>query len=128
MSEHVLSDEESRELLMKIKGAAIASAFGITSLPEKELFERLEGLYLQGMEHGQALGIKRGKVEREKPEWVRISDALPVVPEGENYVGIWIYFGGKVCPIDFYPESNFSQSTTHWRYAEPTPLPPETTK
>lgn len=59
--------------------------------------------------------------------WVRVEDALPVVPEGVNIISVYAY---KKCvySMNWYTDSTgFAPGVTHWRY-DPTPQPPEQIK
>ena len=68
----------------------------------------------------------------EQPEWVRVSDALPVVPDGQRFVDVWTSHRRNGIQRERWPQWSWvfddNGATTHWRYAEPTPQPPEPTK
>ena len=59
--------------------------------------------------------------------WVRVDEALPVVPNGANHVPVWAY-KGFVYSMNWYGDSTaFAPRVTHWRYDQK-PSPPEQTK
>ena len=64
------------------------------------------------------------------PDWVRVEDALPVVPEGADFVNVWVCLSarGKIIKHDWDKYSHeYSPKMAHWQY-NLTPQPPETTK
>ena len=69
------------------------------------------------------------------PDWIRVEDALPVVPEDNDWVNIWIAYDFENDPQRSrygHWEEGFdvddADEITHWRYAEQTPQPPEGSK
>ena len=62
------------------------------------------------------------------PEWVKVADGLPVVPEGESVL-IWITDGVDVWENTYenwHPSVSRICSATHWQYKQDdTPAPPE---
>jgi len=67
-----------------------------------------------------------GKLARH--EWVKFTDALPVVPEGRVDVLVWVYGGTFAKPTEVIWNSAFTfeviKKFTHWMYLD-TPAPPE---
>lgn len=60
--------------------------------------------------------------------WVRVKDALPVVPEGEHAVAIAIFNGADVVRTYWQAQkTSFFGNYSHWRL-DPLPQPPEQTK
>ena len=60
--------------------------------------------------------------------WTRVEDALPVVPDGDDDVEVWVAWrGGLVDKLLWLAggDTEFGAGITHWRYAEPTPEPPK---
>jgi len=55
------NEDKAIEFLMSVKAEAIKAAFGICALPEKELFQRLEMLYMNGVDAGVKLGAERAR-------------------------------------------------------------------
>lgn len=69
----MLSDEDKAiKFLMSVKAEVIEAALGICALPEKELFQRLEKLYMKGVDAGVTLGVERAR--KVKPLVWRRSD------------------------------------------------------
>ena len=64
----MLSDEDKAiKFLMSVKAEVIEAALGICALPEKELFQRLEKLYMKGVDAGVTLGVERATAALSKP-------------------------------------------------------------
>ena len=70
------------------------------------------------------------RAELARTSWVKVSDGLPVVPEGREHVRLWLWREGK----SFEPYKGvFSKRmvaedfiATHWQYRQDdTPAPPE---
>lgn len=59
--------------------------------------------------------------------WTRVEDGLPVVPDGDNDVEIWIVFPSGLVDRGLWldVDTEFDAGITHWRYTEPTPEPPK---
>jgi len=69
------------------------------------------------------------EAELARHEWVKFTDALPVVPDGYGYIFIWLYSKKKtIHRIQYpYPEnpSFIVNAHTHWLYCQDdTPQPP----
>ena len=89
----------------------------------RELVEALE--YSSAVSNEILLAKARAYLET--GGWTRVSDGLPVVPDGDDDVEIWIAFpSGLVdCGLWLDVDTEFDAGITHWRYAEPTPEPPK---
>ena len=60
--------------------------------------------------------------------WVRVEDALPVVPEGEHAVAIAVFGGADVIRTYWQAKkTSFVGNYSHWR-PDPLPNPPEQAK
>ena len=61
--------------------------------------------------------------------WVRVEDALPVVPEGAEYVYVWLWREAS-CTTPWHDQfhPDYPIGADFWRYAEPEPNAPEQTK
>ena len=63
-----------------------------------------------------------------RSKWVKVSDGLPVVPEGESVL-IWVTDGVDVWEntyANWHPSVSRVCSATHWQYRQDdTPAPPE---
>ena len=59
--------------------------------------------------------------------WTKVSDGLPVVPDGDDDVEIWIVFPSGLVDRGLWldVDTEFDAGITHWRYAEPTPESPK---
>lgn len=59
--------------------------------------------------------------------WTPVEDGLPVVPDGDNDVEIWIVFPSGLVDRGLWldVDTEFDAGITHWRYTEPTPEPPK---
>ena len=75
------NEDKAIEFLMSVKTEAIKAAFGICALPEKELFQRLEMLYMNGVDAGVKLGAERSRVVKPlvwravvENEWFKTTD------------------------------------------------------
>ena len=69
------------------------------------------------------------EAELARHEWVKFSDALPVVPDGYGYIFIWLYSKKKTIHRIQYPcpgnPSFLVNAHTHWLYCQDdTPQPP----
>lgn len=66
---------------------------------------------------------------KERSRWVKVSDGLPVVPEGKFSVRIWAFRAdkGKVFRANWWQHYGFQKiNFTHWQYRQDdTPAPPE---
>ena len=100
----------------------------------RELVEALEyeHSFLTGREshYGESVELLiRARAYLETGGWTKVSDGLPVVPEGSEYVEIFFFcaaLGGRVGRrlwLDI--DATVAHGITHWRYAEPTPEPPK---
>lgn len=71
--------------------------------------------------------LAKARAYLETGGWTKVSDGLPVVPDGDDDVEIWIAFpSGLVdCGLWLDVDTEFDAGITHWRYAEPTPEPPK---
>ena len=73
--------------------------------------------------------LTKARAYLETGGWTKVSDGLPVVPEGSEYVEIFFFCaapGGRVGRrlwLDI--DATVAHGITHWRYAEPTPEPPK---
>lgn len=58
------------------------------------------------------------------PEWVKVADGLPVVPEGESMINVWYAYKDFVgaCPISRDGAWSLPSHATHWQHNyEPAP-------
>lgn len=67
------------------------------------------------------------------PDWIRVEDALPEILDGATTVQLWVTDGKSVWANEYqawHPGVSRNIKVTHWRYryAEPTPQPPEGSK
>lgn len=76
--------------------------------------------------HAQDL-IAKTRAYLETGGWTKVSDGLPVVPDGDDDVEIWIVFPSGLVDRGLWldVDTEFDAGITHWRYAEPTPEPPK---
>ena len=60
-----------------------------------------------------------------KQDWIRVEDALPVVPESMRFITLWLYDGRCIHKDAFWPGDSWLQKHyTHW-YLEQIPEPPK---
>ena len=73
------------------------------------------------------LGFERGKTDAylSKQDWIRVEDALPVVPDDFGGIDVWAADGDSVLRLRVARALPLPDWYTHWRYAEQTPAPPE---
>ena len=64
-----------------------------------------------------------------KPDWIRVEDALPVVPDGKRWIMVWVFCEGlhKSPFIERFCAGDTSMVGSHWMYLD-TPQPPEGSK
>ena len=73
--------------------------------------------------------LAKARAYLETGGWTKVEDGLPVVPEEEPHVNVWICVSEEghllrtVWTREDGPE--MFPRMTHWRYAEPTPEPPK---
>ena len=65
-----------------------------------------------------------------RSKWVKVADGLPVVPEGEKGVYVWVWNAkGMTMPIETFMTQQvigLAGGYTHWQYRQDdTPAPPE---
>ena len=66
-----------------------------------------------------------------RSKWVKVADGLPVVPDGEQRVAVWVCCSNEVLPEMFWSSDGkwwgFEKyGFTHWQYRQDdTPAPPE---
>ena len=66
-----------------------------------------------------------------RSKWVKVCDGLPVVPDGEQRVAVWVCCSNEVLPEMFWSSDGkwwgFEKyGFTHWQYRQDdTPAPPE---
>lgn len=68
--------------------------------------------------------IAKARAYLKSEGWTRVEDGLPVVPDGEKSVPIYVVSNGLVLRTDT-TTLGLLVGVTHWRYAEPTPEPPK---
>lgn len=68
--------------------------------------------------------LAKARAYLETGGWTKVSDGLPVVPDGEKSVPIYVVSNGLVLRTDT-TTLGLLVGVTHWRYAEPTPEPPK---
>jgi hypothetical protein len=63
------------------------------------------------------------------PDWIRVEDALPVVPDGKRWIMVWVFCEGlhKSPFIERFCAGDTSMVGSHWMYLD-TPQPPEGSK
>ena len=69
--------------------------------------------------------LAKARAYLETGGWTRVEDGLPVVPDGARMVKIWVWSDGMRAPLTVLILPGDKPSTSHWRYAEPTPEPPK---
>ena len=69
--------------------------------------------------------IAKARAYLETGGWTKVEDGLPVVPDGARMVKIWIWSDGTRDPVTTLILPGDKPSTSHWRYAEPTPESPK---
>ena len=71
--------------------------------------------------------LAKARAYLETGGWTRVEDGLPVVPDGDNDVEIWIVFPSGLVDRGLWldVDTEFDAGITHWRYTEPTPEPPK---
>ena len=69
--------------------------------------------------------LAKARAYLETGGWTKVSDGLPVVPDGDDDVEIWIVFPSGLVDRGLWldVDTEFDAGNTHWRYAEPTPEP-----
>ena len=98
-------------------------AVGKWALDGKDLDDVIDTC-LRQLEPEEADAIE-SKLSRSK--WVKVSDGLPVVPEGKAYVPVWQADAttGEVIDCDFGKGFGVWDKATHWMYRQDdTPQPP----
>jgi len=91
---------------------------------------RANGRTVQTFDEASMYAVeKQIEAELARHEWVKFSDALPVVPEGKFSVRIWAFRAdkGKVFRANWWQHYGFQKiNFTHWQYRQDdTPAPPE---
>ena len=109
----------SRELLQELRSIA-------------DQISKLGNGDLDGNSDGNVLAQHARKLldaELARHEWVKFTDALPIVPEGKFSVRIWAFRAdkGKVFRANWWQHYGFQKiNFTHWQYRQDdTPAPPE---
>ena len=97
------------QLIRELLDALCDAHFGF--LPDKRVGE------ITATMHRARLHLKAGG-------WTKVSDGLPVVPDGEKSVAIYVVSNGLVLRT-YTTTLGLLVAVTHWRYAEPTPEPPK---
>ncbi len=71
--------------------------------------------------------IAKARAYLETGGWTRVEDGLPVVPDGDDDVEIWIVFPSGLVDRGLWldVDTEFDAGITHWRYAESTPESPK---
>ena len=97
-----------------------------------ELVEALEAMQSYARAENKGLricdeAITKARAYLETGGWTKVSDGLPVVPDGDDDVEIWIVFPSGLVDRWLWldVDTEFDAGITHWRYAEPTPEPPK---
>ncbi len=68
--------------------------------------------------------LAKARAYLETGGWTRVEDGLPVVPDGEKSVAIYVVSNGLVLRT-YTTTLGLLVGVTHWRYAEPTPESPK---
>jgi hypothetical protein len=80
------------------------------------------------VEFNKPLGLESAiEAALSRSKWVKVSDGLPVVPEGKAYVPVWQADAttGEVIDCDFGKGFGVWDKATHWMYRQDdTPQPP----
>ena len=95
----------------------------------RELAEALEAMQSYARAENKGLricdeAIAKASAYLETGGWTRVEDGLPVVPDGEKSVAIYVVSNGLVLRT-YTTTLGLLVGVTHWRYAEPTPEPPK---
>jgi len=73
--------------------------------------------------------LAKARAYLETGGWARVEDGLPVVPDGDPHVNVWICLSeeGHILRTIWArgDDREMFPQMTHWRYAEPTPKPPK---
>ena len=71
--------------------------------------------------------LAKARAYLETGGWTKVSDGLPVVPDGDDDVEIWIVFPSGLVDRGLWldVDTEFDAGITHWRYAESTPESPK---
>ena len=71
--------------------------------------------------------IAKARAYLETGGWTRVEDGLPVVPDGDDDVEVWIAWRGGLTDkwLWLARDTEFGAGITHWRYAESTPESPK---
>lgn len=85
---------------------------------------------ITALERDKAELARELEAARAKPDWIRVEDALPVISNPDNpYERIWLdkaHWQKQPMWIWYHTGMDLTKTgATHWRYAEPTPQPPE---
>ena len=100
----------------------------------RELVEALEyeHSFLTGREshYGESVELLiRARAYLETGGWTKVEDGLPVVPESEPHVNVWVCLSEEGHLLRTVWARGDGRGMfprmTHWRYAEPTPEPPK---
>ena len=108
-------DAETRAVIERLVEASIESAFKWSATEEESA--KLE------------LAIDEARKLLEDDDWIRVEDALPVVPDGEKGVDIAVVDDDGDVIRTYWParKTCFIGRYSHWKY-DPQPQPPEGTK
>ena len=73
--------------------------------------------------------IAKARAYLETGGWTKVEDGLPVVPESEPHVNVWVCLSEEGHLLRTVWARGDGRGMfprmTHWRYAEPTPEPPK---
>jgi hypothetical protein len=71
--------------------------------------------------------LAKARAYLETGGWTRVEDGLPVVPDGDDDVEVWIAWRGGLTDkwLWLARDTEFGAGITHWRYAESTPESPK---
>lgn len=98
----------------------------------RELAEALEAMQSYARAENKGLricdeAIAKARAYLETGGWTRVEDGLPVVPDGDDDVEVWIAWRGGLTDkwLWLARDTEFGAGITHWRYAESTPESPK---
>ncbi len=85
------------------------------------------GRHLSHDHNKTSAALVKARAYLETKGWTKVSDGLPVVPDGDDDVEIWIVFPSGLVDRGLWldVDTEFDAGITHWRYAESTPESPK---
>ena len=114
-----------RELIQQLRGMTNRELFQQLRDELHVSLKLLEGNSYPMLPQAVAL-IAAADARLAQPEWTRVEDAVPVIPDNKVSVDVWFWFAGKEpyrWPFSRYADMLDSR-VTHWQYVVE-PQPPE---